>query len=134
MDRPGAGDTLDRMAREFATFDEFWLHYVRQHKHPANRALHVAGTLLAVGIAGLAIAKKKPWLLLLAPVAGYGLSFSGHFIFEKNWPVTFSHPIDALRADFVMVAKMLTGRMQQEIVRATATNGAAHPSAEGSPS
>jgi hypothetical protein len=122
------------MPREFATFDEFWLHYVRQHRHPANRALHLAGTVLAVGIAGVAVAKKKPWLLLLAPVVGYGLSFSGHFIFEKNLPVTFSHPMDALRADFVMVAKMLTGRMAREIARATATNGAPTPKAEHAPS
>ncbi len=49
--------------------------------------------------------------LLLAPIFGYGLAWMGHFVFERNRPATFHHPLYSLAGDFVMVRDMLTGRV-----------------------
>lgn len=34
---------------EFESFDDFWPFYVKEHRSKANRALHFAGTTLALG-------------------------------------------------------------------------------------
>jgi hypothetical protein len=122
------------MGDPYATFDDFWLHYVRQHRSPTNRALHLVGTVAALAIASVAVAKRKPLLLLAAPAVAYGFSFAGHLVFEKNLPVTLSYPLRAIKGDLVMVAKMLTGRMQGEIARATAADAAAEGAAHAAAS
>jgi len=70
-----------------------------------------------VGLVLAALA--SPWWLLLAPVAGYGFAWVGHFVFEKNKPATFTYPLWSLRGDFRMYRLMLLGRMRPEIERAT---------------
>ena len=50
--------------------------------------------------------------LLLAPVVGYGFAWVGHFVFEKNRPATFTHPVYSLVGDFVMWKDMLVGRIR----------------------
>ncbi len=60
---------------------------------------------------------RKPLLVLAAPIVGYGLSWVGHFVFEKNTPASFEHPLWSLRADFVMWAKIANGTMDAEVER-----------------
>lgn len=95
------------------SFDEFWPYYVAQHLDPINRWLHFAGTSIAV--ACIAASPVAPPLLLAAPVVGYGLSWIGHFVFEKNRPATFGNPLYSLRGDFKMWSLMVRGRMSAEI-------------------
>lgn len=97
------------------SFEEFWPFYVSQHLDPTNRALHFAGTTLALGC--LAAAPLVPPAALAAPVAGYGLAWIGHFVFEKNKPATFGNPLWSLRGDFRMWRLMLTGKMGAELER-----------------
>ena len=53
------------------------------------------------------------WSLLWAvPVAGYAFAWVGHFVFEKNSPATFRHPLYSLRGDFTMLRDVLTGRIR----------------------
>lgn len=110
-----------------ATFEEFWPYYVREHASPANRALHFAGTTAAVLTAAAALLGRRPRLLPLALVAGYGPAWIGHFLVEGNRPATFDYPLWSLRADFVMWFKTATGQMDAEVARhaapAEATNG-----------
>jgi hypothetical protein len=47
----------------------------------------------------------------LAPLFGYGFAWIGHFVFEKNRPATFSHPLYSLAGDWVMYADILRGRV-----------------------
>jgi hypothetical protein len=96
----------------FASFREFYPHYLREHANRTSRRLHVAGTLLAVAVLVCALLTAR-WLLLLAvPVAGYAFAWIGHFFFERNSPATFTHPLYSLRGDFTMLRDVLTGRMR----------------------
>ncbi len=99
--------------REFATYEEFWAHYLGEHSRAGTRWLHAAGTVSAVALAA-ALAAKGRWAWLpLALVPGYGLSWVGHFFVEHNTPATFGHPAWSMLSDFRMVALMLAGRLRQ---------------------
>ena len=54
-----------------------------------TRALHVAGTIAATTIVLGAIALRKPWLVGLGLVAGYGPAWFSHAFIEHNKPETF---------------------------------------------
>ena len=103
------------MAPRFTRFEEFWPFYLAQHRHPTNRKLHLAGTLLALGCLALAVA--SPLWLIGAPFLGYGFAWLGHFAVERNRPATFGHPIWSLRADFRMFGRMLSGRALDEAAK-----------------
>lgn len=97
-----------------SSYTEFWPYYVAQHLHPLNRALHVCGTALA--LASLALgAFGTPLAFAAAPVAGYGPAWIGHFVFERNKPATFLHPLWSLAGDFQMFGLILTGRMRAQL-------------------
>lgn len=101
------------MAWKPASFDEFWPYYVSQHLHPVNRWLHFAGTTLSIGC--MAATPVCPPALAAAPVFGYGFAWFGHFVFEKNKPATFGHPLWSLRGDFKMWSLMVRGKMGPEL-------------------
>lgn len=99
------------------TYEEFWPFYVSQHLRPATRRLHFAGTTAVLACLAAAVS-ISPWWALLAPVAGYGPAWLGHFGFERNRPATFRYPLWSLRGDFRMYRLMWLGRMGPEIERA----------------
>lgn len=101
----------------FQSFEEFWPYYVGEHRHPLNRALHYVGTSMAVGTVVTAAVTRKPWLLLAAPVLGYGPAWIGHFVIEENRPATFGNPVWSLMADFKMLGLALQGKMADEVTR-----------------
>jgi hypothetical protein len=99
------------------TFEEFWPHYVHAHRNRINRAFHYVGTTAAMGtVAAVAVTLNPAWLLL-APVAGYGPSWIGHFLFEKNKPAAWHHPLWSLYGDLRMFALALRGLMAAEVER-----------------
>jgi hypothetical protein len=99
------------------SFVDFWPHYVHAHRDPRSRALHYVGTTAVLGTVGLAAITINPAWLLLAPVVGYGPAWIGHFVFEKNKPATFEHPLWSLRGDFKMYGLALRRQMGAEIER-----------------
>lgn len=115
------------------TFEQFWDFYVGEHRKKTTRLLHFVGTTAAIGCFATGLLTKRRWLLLLAPVLGYGPAWFSHFFVEKNKPATFTYPLWSLQADFVMWWKTLSGQMQAEvervlrleIERAKASDGAA---------
>ena len=99
------------MAARYASFREFYPFYLSEHANPACRRLHFIGTSLVLGCVLAAIVTRNAWWLALAPVAGYGFAWIGHFFFEHNRPATFTHPLYSLIGDWVMYRDMLTGRI-----------------------
>jgi hypothetical protein len=105
-----------------ASFREFWPFYVREHRKAVTRALHFIGTTFVLAIAAAAMVTGRPWLLLAAPVAGYGFAWFAHFVFEKNRPASFKYPVYSFVADWIMYGKILSGTMRAEVERALAKN------------
>ena len=99
------------MNAEYRSFREFYPAYLAEHGKRSTRRLHFLGTLLVIVVVARAIWTGNPRWLLLAPVFGYGLAWIGHFVFERNRPATFRHPLYSLAGDFVMFKDMLTGRL-----------------------
>jgi hypothetical protein len=111
----------------YNSFADFWPYYLREHGRSETRALHVAGTALSVAFlaAGLAALSRHrseedstplPWFIGAA-LAGYGPAWIGHFVFEKNQPATFQHPLWSLLADLRMSWLWLTGELDDELSR-----------------
>ena len=98
------------------TFADFWPFYVRAHSKARTRVLHAIGSILALVCIALAIV-ISPWFLLGAPLIGYAFAWYGHFFVEHNKPATFGHPFYSLAADYVMLWKIVTGRMGEEVAR-----------------
>jgi hypothetical protein len=99
------------MAARFASFGEFYPHYLSEHRDRTCRRLHFAGSALVLVVIGAAAGAREPWWLLAAPIAGYGFAWVGHYVFEKNRPATFKHPVYSLIGDWVMFRDMLSGRI-----------------------
>jgi hypothetical protein len=98
--------------RRFASFDEFYAFYLREHSSRVSRRLHVVGTTLALLLLIGALVTRNWSLLWGVPIAGYAFAWAGHFFFEKNAPATFRHPLYSLRGDFTMLREVLTGRIR----------------------
>jgi hypothetical protein len=128
----------DRRRPTPQTFEEFWDVYVRAHSNATNRKLHFAGTSLAMGCVAGAFLLRRPSLLVLAPVVGYGFAWFGHFVFEKNKPASFDHPLWSFKADMLMWTKIAQGVMDDEVARVLSgeseqTVGRARPEAASAP-
>jgi hypothetical protein len=98
--------------KRFASFREFYPYYLSEHGHPTSRRLHFVGSLGVLAFVVLAILQRDVRWLLAAPVCGYGFAWVGHFVFEKNRPATFRHPIYSLMGDWVMFKDILVGRIR----------------------
>jgi len=103
---------------QFAGYDEFFLFYLRAHSHPANRILHLLGSLLGLAVVIASFALGHPWYALLWPLIGYGFAWFGHFVIEGNKPATFGHPWWSFISDYRMVWLMLTGQLGTWLERA----------------
>jgi hypothetical protein len=96
------------------SFREFWPFYVGEHQLKLTRTFHFVGTLTVILLVIMSF-RYSIYLLLAAPVAGYGFAWFSHFFIEKNRPATFTYPAWSLIADFKMFALMLVGKMEQEV-------------------
>ncbi len=102
----------DIQDREFSSFRQFYQYYLSEHTNPLNRRLHFAGCIIVLIVVLTAILAKSLSVLLLAPVFGYGIAWSGHYFVEKNKPVTFKHPIWSLMSDWMMFKDIMTGKIK----------------------
>ena len=96
----------------FANFREFYPFYLAEHATKACRRMHFAGSWLVIAIVLVAIAERDARWLWLAPVAGYGFAWAGHFFFEKNRPATFTHPWYSFAGDWAMFWDILRRRVE----------------------
>lgn len=97
---------------DYARFRDFYPFYLSEHRNRICRRLHFAGSLLVLAaVAAAVVARDANWLWL-APLFGYGFAWVGHFVFEKNRPATFRHPLYSLAGDWVMFWDVLRGRIR----------------------
>lgn len=104
--------------RRFNSFSEFWPFYVAEHSKQGTRLLHLLGTISSLAVVVYFVVTGHWWLFPLALIPGYGAAWLAHFVIEKNKPATFEHPLWSFIGDYKMIAMMLTGRMQSELVKA----------------
>lgn len=98
------------MEGRYQSFREFYPFYLTEHVNPVSRRLHVIGTGLVIGWLIAAVVLRNPWLLIAAPLTGYGFAWIGHFAFEKNRPATFKYPLWSLMGDFRLFFETVSGR------------------------
>jgi hypothetical protein len=101
--------------QRFASYEEFFAFYLREHSHPRNRMMHAAGTLLGLVTLVVPFALRHPWYALLWPIVAYGFAWTGHFLIEGNRPATFGHPFWSFISDFRMLGLMLTGKLNNRL-------------------
>lgn len=92
------------------TPEEFWVLYLQEHRHLTTRWMHTLGTLASWSVFGVALWLQIWWLILLAPVVGYGLAWCSHAFFEKNRPLSMRYPVRSFLADYKLTCLMLLGR------------------------
>lgn len=103
------------MAEPYATMAEFWPFYLREHSKPLTRALHLAGTGVALGCLAAAAILLNPWFLLAGLVAGYAFAWVAHYFVEHNRPATFTYPLKSFLSDWKMFGYFLVGRLGQQL-------------------
>lgn len=100
------------MENRFQTFSSFYPFYLGEHANPVCRRLHFVGSMLIILlIVAVAAGLLRPLWLLGIPLIGYGFAWVGHFVFEKNRPATFKHPLYSLAGDWVMFKDILIGKI-----------------------
>ncbi len=105
-------------AGSIGSFGEFWPYYLREHRQPGTRALHLVGTTLSLLLLIAAAIRARPALLLGALIVGYGFAWVAHLAIERNRPATFRHPLWSFAADWKMWVLALSGRLSSELRRA----------------
>lgn len=103
--------------KRITNYRAFWPYYVSQHRNKTNRNFHFLGTALTLFVLFETIVQLKPFLLLALPFTVYGFGWLGHYLLEKNKPVSFRYPLWSLRADFEMFFFMCAMRMDREANR-----------------
>jgi hypothetical protein len=96
---------------KYKSFKEFYPFYLGEHSNKICRRLHFIGTCCVISLLVLFFFTGVLALLILTPLAGYGLAWIGHFVFEKNKPATFKYPIYSFMGDFKMFWDILTGKL-----------------------
>ena len=76
-------------------FETFYEAYLRQHRHPVNRALHLVAKFAMLAALAAAIMRGSFALLVAAPFLGVVPCWLGHLV-EGNRPTAFSLPSASL--------------------------------------
>jgi hypothetical protein len=93
------------------TFSEYYKHYLTLHQNKWCRRLHVLGQLATITYV-VSVVSIGWWpALILAPFVVYPFAWTGHYVFEKNEPAAFTHPLWAKACDWVMLKDMIIGRI-----------------------
>jgi len=95
----------------FDSLQSFYPYYLSEHQNLTCRRLHFVGSSLVLGcIAALFLTGQWLWLPA-ALLCGYGFAWIGHFVFEKNKPATFRHPLYSFVSDWIMYKDILIGKI-----------------------
>jgi hypothetical protein len=70
----------------YESFTSFYPEYLRQHDHPVNRRLHVAGNVAGVAAVAAGLCARSWWPVVAAPLVVNAFHGFGHIAFQKNRP------------------------------------------------
>ncbi|MBA2238613.1 MAG: DUF962 domain-containing protein [Lysobacter sp.] len=98
--------------KRFSSFAEFYPFYLSEHSNRSSRRLHFVGSCGVLILLAVAIVAGDARWILAAFACGYGFAWAGHFLFEKNRPATFKHPVYSFLGDWVMFKDILVGRIR----------------------
>ena len=94
------------------SFSEFYRDYLALHQNKTCRRLHLLGMAVAL-IVFVAVLTTSYWMWsVLAPVFVYPFAWTGHLVFEKNHPATWSNPWYSILADLRMTWDILRRRIE----------------------
>lgn len=80
----------------------YWHTYLWHHKHPHTRLLHHIGSWICLlGLGATSFGFGWFWIPLCI-ACGYVFAFAGHYIVERNRPLTLRSPIRAGICNWVM--------------------------------
>jgi hypothetical protein len=104
----------NRAQHPIRTYRDFWPFYLQEHGKATTRAMHYAGSALAIAsiAAGIFV---SPWFFIGAAIGGYGFAWVSHFFIEHNRPATFTYPVWSLVSDFRMAALWAAGRLRPHL-------------------
>jgi|TARA_R110000824_G_scaffold379092_1_gene570922 hypothetical protein len=94
------------------TFKEYYEYYLTIHQNKWCRRLHIVGQAATVAFVVGAVYHQLWAALIAAPFVVYPFAWTGHFVFEKNMPAAFTHPLWAKASDWVMLKDILTGKIE----------------------
>ena len=104
--------------RKLRSFEEFWPHYLHEHRDPRTRTMHLTGTTIAGLMIFAWMATGHESYLVLALVGSYGLAWFSHLVAGYSRSATFWHPLWSLRADLLMYVKWLNRTLDDDLRRA----------------
>lgn len=87
-----------------APFADFYAAYLGEHRHPANRALHLLAKVGIVAVVGWAIGAGALTPLLLVPVVAVAPCWLGHLLFEHNRPTAWTRPSASILGSLARLA------------------------------
>lgn len=76
----------DVVPSRYESFASFYPVYLRQHDHPVNRRLHVAGNVVGVAAVAAGVVGHSWWPVVVAPLLVNAFHWLGHIGFQKNRP------------------------------------------------
>lgn len=106
--------------------NEYYPEYLKAHKHPANKALHVVGNLFLIfssafmisfaagnGLTAFDLFFLALWLPLHWTYTIYLFAWPGHLFIEKNKPATWKVSRWITKAcDWKMMFELITGNLK----------------------
>jgi len=94
------------------TFADFYREYLALHQNKTCRRLHLVGMAVALAIFIGALFTSYWMWSVFAPMLVYPFAWTGHLVFEKNQPATWSNPWYSVLADLRMTWDILRKRIE----------------------
>lgn len=97
---------------------EYYPVYLKSHKNPINKILHIIGNFLTIAYIFCVIYLSQISLFFLplmafTPFVVYIGAWPGHFKFEKNEPATFKvNPVLTKACDWIMIYELIIGKLK----------------------
>lgn len=81
---------------------EYWHAYLWHHRHRGTRLLHRIGSWICLSGIAASVLGYGWFCTPLAIALGYGCAFAGHYLVERNRPLTLKHPLRAAICNWVL--------------------------------